>query len=211
MSHDVYDEIRALIAGGHYLGGDAMPEQELAERLGVSRTPVREALRRLMAEGVVERRSNRRTHLVEMDRDRVVDIFTVRAALEPVAARLAATEVTTAFLDALVASIRRMDRALAARQPDLRAYRQGNEDFHWAILARSGNGTLDATVRGVSRRPIVSPTFNGWTPEELERSQNHHRELVAAFEAADPEWAEAVMRCHMVAARAIYLRIAREG
>jgi DNA-binding GntR family transcriptional regulator len=208
MSLDVYDEIRALIARGHYLGGDAMPEQELAERLGVSRTPVREALRRLMAEGVVERRSNRRTHLAEMDRDRVVDIFAVRAALEPVGARLAATGVTADFLDDLAACIHRMDAALAVRQPDLRAYRQGNEDFHWAILARSGNATLDATVRGVSRRPIVSPTFNGWTAEELARSQGHHRELLAAFEANDPEWAEAVMRCHMVAARAVYQRLA---
>lgn len=211
MSLDVYDEIRALIARGHYLGGDAMPEQDLAERLGVSRTPVREALRRLMAEGVVERRSNRRTHLAEMDPDRVVEIFTVRAALEPVAARQATARVTPDFLDGLAACIARMDTALASRHPDLRAYRQGNEDFHWAILVQSGNTTLDVTVRGVSRRPIVSPTFKGWTAEELARSQGHHRELFVAFEAGDPEWAEAVMRCHMVAARAVYLKIATQG
>src|SRR5512147_1913489 len=142
MSLDIYDEIRALIARGHYLGGDAMPEQELAERLGVSRTPVREALNRLQAEGVVERRSNRRVHLAEMDPDRVVEIFAVRAALEPIAARLATGFVTPGFLEELSTAIERMEVALGARQPDLRAYRQGNEDFHWAILARSGSATL---------------------------------------------------------------------
>lgn len=211
MSQDVYDEIRRLISVGHYIGGDALPEVELAERLGVSRTPIREALRRLQAEGIVERRSNRRVYLADMDPTGVVEIFTVRAALEPIAARLATPCVQDDFLEYLAALIERMEEVRLQTPPNLRAYRQANEEFHWAILARAGNAALETTVRTVARQPLVSPTFNGWNWEELERSQHHHRELIAAFKARDADWAEAVMRCHMLAARAAFIRVSQFG
>jgi len=207
MSVDVYRDIRTRISRGEFLGGDAMREEDLAQRLGVSRTPIREALNRLEAEGIVERRSNRRVHLREMDAHQVVDIFAVRAVLEPVAARLAAERADGAFVANLRALVGRMEVARLMRPPDLKAYRQANEAFHWAILEQSDNPTLDSTVRLVARRPIVGPTFNGWSPEELQRSQAHHKELLAAFEARDADWAYAAMLCHMLAARAAFKRL----
>ncbi len=207
MSGDVYREIRTRISRGEFLGGDALREEDLAHRLGVSRTPIREALNRLEAEGIVERRSNRRVHLREMDARQVVDIFAVRAVLEPAAARLAAERADGAFVAGLGALVDRMETARLSRSPDLKAYRQANEAFHWAILEQSGNTTLDSTVRLVARRPIVGPTFNGWSPEELQRSQAHHKELLAAFEARDADWAHAIMLSHMLAARAAFRRL----
>lgn len=204
---EISERIRDLVLKGVYIAGEAMPEEELAERLSVSRTPIREALRRLQAEGLVERRSNRRVYLTEVSLATVVDIFEVRARVEPMAAGLAAAKVDATFLDLLGERIEAMDVARLAAHPDLRAYRQANEDFHWAILRQSGNGALDAAVRAIARRQLTSPTFNGWNFTELERSQNHHRELVAAFEIGDCEWAEAVMTAHLRAARATYDRI----
>ena len=208
ITQDVYRMIRELIVKGDYLGGEAMPEQELAERLQVSRTPVREALRRLQAEGVVERRANRRVHLVGVDPQAILDIFRVRAGIEPMAARLAAARVDEAFLDLLARQIERMDAARLAPEPNLKLYRQANEDFHWAILRQSGNHALDFTVRAAARWPVAGPTFSGWSAFELARSQDHHREALAAFEAGDGDWAEAVMSLHLHAAHAAYRRIA---
>lgn len=85
---DVYGMIRELIVAGEYLSGDPMPEEELADRLEISRTPVREALKRLQAEGLVERRANRRVYLCELNPSTIVETFVVRARLEPLAARL---------------------------------------------------------------------------------------------------------------------------
>jgi DNA-binding GntR family transcriptional regulator len=207
MSHEVYREIRRLIAEGDYLGGDALPEVELAERLGVSRTPVREALGRLQAEGVVVRRDNRRVYLAEMDPAHVVEIFTIRAALESIAARVATPRVDAAFLERMETLVALMETARTRTPPDLRSYRELNEELHWSILALAGDVTLEETVRSVSRRPAPSPTFNDWTAEELARSQQQHRELLAAFRAGDADWAEAIMRTHLLAARASFMRI----
>lgn len=208
MRTDAYEMIRSLILSGAYISGDPMPEEELAARLQVSRTPVREALNRLQAEGIVERHANRRAYLAEVNPTTVVDIFEVRARLEPMAARLAASRVDDEFLRLLQERVEAMEAARTAHEPDLRLYRQANEDFHWAILKQSGSGALDVTVRGVARRRITSPTFRGWTAEEIARSQSHHRELLAAFRAADAAWAESVMTTHLYAARAAYLRLA---
>ncbi|WP_195759886.1 GntR family transcriptional regulator [Paracoccus sp. S-4012] len=207
MRQDVYELIRGLILAGEYISGDPMPEEQLAERLQVSRTPVREAMKRLQSEGIIERRENRRAYLAEVNPVTVVDIFMVRARLEPMAAKLAASRVDEGFLAALEARIAEMETARLAAEPDLRLYRQANEGFHWAILKQSGSGALDSTVRSVARRRITSPTFRGWTAEELERSQSHHRELLAAFRLNDPDWAEAVMTAHLHAARATYFRL----
>lgn len=209
MRTNVYEMIRSLILAGEYISGDPMPEEQLAARLQVSRTPVREALRRLESEGIVERHANRRVHLAEVNPITVVDIFEVRARLEPMAARLAAARADEGFLRHLENRVAAMETARTAPEPDLRLYRQANEDFHWAILKRSESGALDSTVRSVARRRITSPTFRGWTAEEIARSQSHHRELLAAFRAADAAWAESVMTTHLYAARAAYLRLAK--
>jgi DNA-binding GntR family transcriptional regulator len=108
----------------------------------------------------------------------------------------------------LAARIETMEQARLAPVPNLKLYRQANEDFHWEILQHSGNHTLDFTVRAAARWPIVGPTFSGWNAIELARSQDHHREALAAFEIRDGVWAEAVMSVHLHAALAAYRRVA---
>lgn len=205
---DVYDGIRKLIISGEFVAGDHMPEEMLADRLNTSRTPVRDALQQLVSEGIVERRQNRRVYLANVNPMTVVEIFAVRARLEPLAARLASQNVEAEFLDDLRGLIEEMDRAVTAREPDRRLYRQQNENFHWRILTQSASSAVATAVKQVARHRLTSPTFEQWTRAELERSQNHHRELLDAFTAADPDWADAIMSAHLYAARSIYSRTA---
>lgn len=205
---DAYEGIRQLIISGQFGAGDPMPEEMLAERLEISRTPVRDALHQLEAEGIIERRQNRRAYLAEVNPMTVVDIFAVRARLEPLAARLAASKVDELFLKDLEGFVGKMDRTAQEKEPDRRLYREQNEHFHWRILAQSESSAVATAVRGVARHRITSPTFDRWTPAELQRSQNHHKELMDAFRAGDPDWADAVMTVHLYAARSVYEKAA---
>lgn len=210
MADDIYAKIRALIAEGAYIGGDAIPESELAVRLGVSRTPIREAMRRLQAEGIIQREAYRRAVLVEVDPNEVIHIFTARAALEPVAAGMAVEKSDAAFIDGLRDLHDRMDHAIHMPDPDRRAYRDCNARFHRLIWRQGGNAIFADLVNLVARKPVVSPTFNSWTRDELIRSNRQHSDLVAAFAANDKDWAEAAMAAHLFSSRATYRRISEE-
>lgn len=207
MAEDIYGRIRALIADGTYIGGDVLPEGELAARLGVSRTPIREALRRLQAEGVIQREAYRRAVVAETDPDEIIHIFTMRAAVEPIAVGLAMAHVDEPFMNRLRDLHARMDHAIAAADPDRRAYREFNAVFHRVIWSQGGNLLLADMVNAIARKPVVSPTFNNWTRAELVRSNRQHGELLEAFEARDTEWAETTMKAHLLSSRASYRRI----
>lgn len=207
MAEDIYARIRALIAEGAYIGGDSIPESELATRLGVSRTPVREAMRRLQAEGVIRREAYRRAIVVDLDPNEVIHIFTARAALEPIAAGMAVPFADADFIDALRDLHARMDHAILQTDPDRRAYRDLNAQFHRVIWRQGGNAIFSDLVNMVARKPVVSPTFNNWTQAELIRSNRQHEDVVSAFDAQDKEWVEAAMRAHLLSSRANYRRI----
>lgn len=207
MADDIYGKIRALIAEGAYLGGDVLPESELAVRLGVSRTPIREAMRRLQAEGVIRREAYRRAVVVDLDPNEVIHIFTARAALEPIAVGMAMEKVDQAFLDQLGELHREMDEAIHADEPERRRYRDLNAKFHRAIWAQGGNAVFAELVNLVARKPVVSPTFNNWTLDELIRSNRQHGEMLDAFAVGDTEWAKAAMAAHLLSSRANYRRI----
>src|SRR5690554_6074054 len=160
MADDIYARIRALIAGGEYLGGDVLPESELATRLGVSRTPIREAMRRLQAEGVIRREAYRRAVVVDLDPDEIIHIFTARAVLEPIAVAMAMEKADKPFLDQLGQLHREMDEVVHAPQPDRRRYRDLNAKFHRVIWAQGDSAVFAELVNMVARKPVVSPTFN---------------------------------------------------
>ncbi|KAA0971823.1 GntR family transcriptional regulator [Aureimonas fodinaquatilis] len=210
MADDIYSKIRALIAEGVYIGGDTIPESELAARLGVSRTPIREAMRRLQAEGVIQREAYRRAVVVEIDPNEVIHIFTARAALEPVATGMAVAKSDAEFVDSLRDFHSRMDHAIHLPDPDRRSYRDLNAQFHRRIWKQGGNTIFANLVNLVARNPVVSPTFNSWTREELIRSNRQHDDLVSAFAADDGDWAEAAMAAHLFSSRATYRRISEE-
>jgi DNA-binding GntR family transcriptional regulator len=205
-----YGVIRAGILSGEFARGQRLREEELAERVGVSRTPVREALRRLDAEGLIDFTPNRGARVTAWSARELVDLYEARALLEGFGARLAAARINAAQLDGLTVIAAKM-AAVAESDPkradELTAL---NGQFHRAIVLASGNSQLDSLVRGLMDVPLISRTFQRYSPERMRASQFHHNELVDALRARDGEWAEAVMRAHILAARTTVLESMRD-
>ena len=202
-----YSTVRDGILRGAYAAGTRLTEQELAHTAGVSRTPVREALRRLHAEGLVHFEPNHGAVVAQLEPADVEEIFEMRALLEPISARRAVERATAAQIAEL--------RALAEQQIAESARRRGdylvrigelNGHFHRSIQVAAGSDRLAKALAGLVEAPLILRTFGQYTAAELERSADQHLELVQAFEARDPLWAHSIMRAHILAGRATYVR-----
>jgi DNA-binding GntR family transcriptional regulator len=197
-----YSEIRASIVDGVFPPGSHLEEESIAEAVGVSRTPVREALRRLASEGFVEFVPHQGAFVPAWTTADYHEIFDLRAILESFAARLAARQISDATLVQLDSLTQEMD-ALADRMTKSRmdALAELNNEFHSTVVRASGNRRLLQLTRSAVALPLVLRTFQRYSPDRLRRSMQHHREIVAALRAHDENWAEAVMRTHILSAR----------
>ena len=198
-SDHAYRRIRAQIMTGERAGGDWLREGDLAESIGVSRTPVREALRRLTAEGLVRYERNRGVQVAAWTPQDLDEIFSLRSVLEPWACRLAAMSASM-DLDELDRLAGDMDAAARGSVADIDRITELNNRFHRLVLEGSRNRRLDSVVSSVVQVPLVWQTFSHYSDDDLRRSLAHHHELVAALAARDPDWAESVMRSHVRAA-----------
>jgi DNA-binding GntR family transcriptional regulator len=197
-------DLRELILAGDLAAGEHLGEVELADRLGLSRTPVREALTRLAAEGLVALEAHRGARVTSFSREDLHGIFDVRRALEPRATARAAAHATAADLDALEVLAARM-LAVGAPGPDqdLDALVDLNRDFHARLLDLARAPALGAALANVVHTPVVTRTFHAYDAASLARSLAHHVEIVAALRAGDGDWAGAVMASHLGNARAV--------
>ena len=198
-----YKRIRDDILKGALRGGDRLIEQRLALDLGISRTPVREALRRLTLEGFVERGSGYSTRVAHLDTSEVDQIFELRALLEPYAARGAARHATDGQIETLRTLAQQMRDLTPARiDDDYNAISEMNEIFHRTIYEASGSPRLVYIMASVIDIGTVARTYHRYTDRDLERSAAHHQEIVEAIEARAPDWAARAMTSHILAAQA---------
>ena len=219
--------VRDLILHGDLPPGSRLGEVELADRLGVSRTPVREALGRLAAEGLVEIVPNRGARVSSWTVAELQDVFELRARLEPRLAALAVPRAAAADAAELERLARAMERAgasgphrdldardLDARDLDARdldALVPLNRAFHGRLVDLAGRPAMAAALAGAVHAPIVVRNFHAYDDASLARSLAHHLEIVAAVRAGDPDWAAAVMTAHIHNARAVMVRAPTEG
>lgn len=208
----VYEAVRAGILDGTYEFGARLGEVELAATFGVSRTPVREALRRLDSEGLLETLPNRGARVRSWSGRELDDIFDLRALLEGHAAGLAAARVGPADVEQLHALCDEMERvSRGGRAYDLDRLADFNGQLHRQILELSGNALLPQLVRSITQLPMVVSTFAHYSADQLQRSMRQHRELVEALAARDAQWATAVMRSHVLSARRVMLPAEHQG
>ncbi|WP_142846769.1 GntR family transcriptional regulator [Telmatospirillum sp. J64-1] len=204
-----YHAIKGRLLRNEWPDGTYLRETELAESLGVSRTPVRDALRRLAVEGLVETIPNAGTRVRGWNAQDLDEIFGLRSLLEGYAARLAAQRLSEEEIGELRTLCEEME-AIVARGSEDRSRREAlaplNERFHTLILQGSRNGRLAQMTRQVVSIPLVLRTFTRYEPEEIRRSMSHHREMVEAFAARDPIWAESIMLAHLQAGFAVMKR-----
>jgi len=201
-----YDGVTELIASGAFEPGSRLREGTLAEALGVSRTPIREALRRLAAEGMVEMLPNRGALLIGFSSEDLESLSALRLRMEPYGVRLAVPRLTEDDLEELQTLVDQMNEY--ALIPDLDSIGKLNDQFHQKFLTRSGNRLLAGAVTNMIRPSIVRRTFHRYSPRQLQRSMAHHTEILEAAKEGDAEWAEAVMRVHILAGRSTVLGFA---
>jgi DNA-binding GntR family transcriptional regulator len=194
------ETLREQILGGALSAGARLGEVELAERLGVSRTPVREALSRLSAEGLVELAPNRGARVATWTVAELEGVFALRSLLEPQLTALAVPHATPADLAELDELATRMtelgDRDLDALVPLNRA-------FHDRLVTLAAAPALAGALAAAVHSPLVARNFHAYDAVSLRRSMAHHVEIVAALRARDAEWARAVMTAHIHNARAV--------
>ena len=198
------DLIRQAIVDGRVLPGQRLKEEELAQQLGISRTPIREALLVLQTEGLLEATPNRGATVRSYDPAELEEMYDLRALLESHAARRAATRVTAAQLEELRASCDRFAALLGG--DDLPALVAENGFFHDTILAAAESERLSGMVRQVVAMPLVYKSYVWYSPAQASASHHYHLQLVKALERADGERAEIVMREHVFEARDVLVQ-----
>ena len=192
-----YRHIRGEILSGALEPGAPLREEALAAACGVSRTPVREALRRLEAERFVQRSDTQRSFVATLSPDDIAEGFALRTMLESHAAGRAAVRATPAQIEALASHNAAIGVAVAADPVDIAAFVTHNRAFHQIVIEAAGSDRLAAMLGTVVEQPIVLRTARHYDRDAVTRSHAEHDELVLAFRRRDAEWARAVMTAHI--------------
>ncbi|MFC4295917.1 GntR family transcriptional regulator [Novosphingobium tardum] len=196
-SDRAYTAIREMIMSGELAPGDPLGEEALAERCGVSRTPVRDALRRLESEMLITRSDTQRSFVADWSIDDVADLFELRAMLEGHAAKRAADRMSASTLQELRRCNAALRSAVTASPPDVDLFLERNREFHALILEAAGSRKLVSLLAAVIEQPVIWRTAHHYGEEELRRSCGEHEELLAAFARRDGSWAESIMAGHI--------------
>jgi DNA-binding GntR family transcriptional regulator len=200
----VLERLRALILTGEYGPDERLIEEQLAERLGVSRTPVRQALTMLEAEGLVEITPNRGATVCSFTIEDVWDIYDLRAVLEGHAARRAAARIQRHELERLRGLAGEME-GLAGKfddhEEEIRALVGLNQEFHGTIVGASRNMRLKRLINRTVQVPLMFKAFFWYTPHERVISNHYHRQILEALEKGDADRAEIIMREHVYEGR----------
>lgn len=196
-----YLKIRRRILAGDLAAGERLKERELAEELGLSRTPVRSAITRLIHEGFVERGGGYSTKVASFPDQELDQIFEIRRRLECYAAGQAALLASADQIDRLDDLTTRMEALTPPRSNDDRQELAAiNTEFHRIIAEASASPRLMAVLQMAVDVGIVTRTFHVFSDADRIRSARHHRELVDAIRARSQDWAESVMSSHILAA-----------
>lgn len=203
----IFLTLRTEILSGVHQPGTPMREVTLAERFGVSRTPVREALSRLQQERLLVRVA-RGLHVPKVDPQQVIQVYDMRILLEEEAAGQAAR--ARQFTDQMrLEALLERDRGLSS--PDDQTRINTNLEFHAAVWACAHNPVLQDLLERLSTHLIHAPRSTLSIGQRWEDALEEHAELVAAIDRQDAEAARQIARAHMETARTLRLQLLREG
>jgi DNA-binding GntR family transcriptional regulator len=201
--------LRDAILKGRFAAGTRLRQADLADQLGISRTPVREALGRLQQEGLVQLLPRGGVRVARLELDEAVEIYHLREVLDGLAARLAASRATPAALAKLERALGRMATCLERR--DANRWFGAHVAFHDEMFRASGNARLQA-LSAVVRLSIqhFHPLLLT-TAHRLEDAHREHRAIWEAIAAHDAVGAERLARAHIANARDIALKAMTQG
>ncbi len=195
LKDKAYAVIKDAIVSVRLEPGTPLVEYELAQQLGISKTPVRDALQELEREGFVTRVFSKGTYVTEVTMEDMTEIFQLRAVLEGLAARLAVPLMTPEELDQIVANHAAAEAALADGNVSLCS--QYGQKLHQAIISKADNQRLTLIIRNLDehlkRLRVLSDRITG----RLFTSMREHLAIVEALDRRDPMAAEQAMRDHL--------------
>ncbi len=195
LHEELADILREMIVDCQLTPGDRINEKQLTEHFGVSRTPLREALKVLSKEGLIQLNVNRGAIVAPVTLSDLQEVFPVLAALEGVAGELACENITDAQLRAVRRAHALMESAY--RDGDLNTYFKYNQDIHSRILDAADNPTLASHHRTLYGRVKRARFLANLSNERWKSAMEEHAEILSALEARDGVKLPAILRRHL--------------
>ena len=199
------EQVRAAIVENRYPPGQRLVEQRIAEELGLSRTPVREALRRLESEGLVVSERNRGAMVRPLSATEVVDLYGLRIRLESYAVEVATDRATEVELGQLVAAADAFSEVRRTVDVDalegVRLLHEANRRFHDTIITAARHRRLATMLARTVDIPLVFQAFRTFGAAEIERSDSFHHLIADAMSRRDAARAAALMAEHIAQGR----------
>lgn len=197
----VYDSLREAIVKGRLAAGERLVESQLAEQLGVSRTPVREALRMLEQDGMAVAIPRRGTVVAGLKREDAIEIYNIRAVLEGLAARLAAVSITPEEISQLRGLLEQLNPALSGGEHYMKVHAQFNQILIRASRSPRIAQLLDTFSGQLGSLRGISLT----TPERRMQAWKEHNAIVDALENRDSDLAEVLAKKHVENAKSAFM------
>jgi DNA-binding GntR family transcriptional regulator len=206
LSETVAQRIRDMIHRGVLKTGDRIVEKKLCDALGVSRTPLREAMRILKSEGLVDLVPHKGAYVAQPSMEDVEELFDVMSILEGQCARVASKKMSEADFARLEKLHQKLEKFFELKDHD--KYLEVNHKYHSLIQEMAGNRVLNEILGGLRQKILLYRQRQLYQPDRFEASMNEHRLLLEAFRNRDADAAERLMKRHLMnqceALRAVY-------
>lgn len=205
----IREDVLSSILRGELRPGQRITEPAIAARLGVSRVPVREALRELESAGLVESRKHTGVFVRQLSDAETADLYELRSVLDAFGGKRAAEAPTPDLIKILKLLLSEMDAAAAIS--DISAYYNANLRFHWAIVEASGNAQVIEAYRGIVQKLHLARLTNLASNAGIQFSVREHRAIFNAIRAGKPADCETLMAHHVKAAKRRLFNISVHG
>lgn len=195
LHQEIANNLREMIMSAELREGDKIKENELCDLMGISKTPLREALRVLSAEGLIRLIPNRGAYVTTPTFEEIKEMFDVMSVLEGVCARTATEKMNATDFSKLEQLHKKLEENF--RRTDQKEYIHQNNSFHALVQELAGNNTLNQIVNGLRQKILLYRFQSLNLPGRFAQSIREHRDLLAAFRKRNPQQAEMLMKSHL--------------
>jgi len=201
VSDEVHTELRRRLIAGHFNPGQKLKEEHIAAELGVSRTPVRAAIQRLVSEGLLETGPKRGAIVSEWRDSDTEEIFELRVLAEGQAAAWATRHITPEEIDRMEALNARIEKAVRTKPKGyLEEIQTANLSFHMALYESCGSARLRLFGTDLLQYPLVTGGFYIYSDADALESIRQHTDIVNALRSRNSDWAKSSLTSHLCAA-----------
>lgn len=196
LHDELTERLRNMIVEGVLVSGEKVPERELCEKLGVSRTPMREALKVLAAENLISLEPNRGARVRTLTVEDLEEVFPVLGALEVLTGELACKNITDAQMTELIKAHNKMIKHF--RRADMPEYFRYNQRIHEIIMDAAANPTLSTAYQSLAVRVRRARYLANNNNERWQQAVDEHEEIMAALDSRDGQLLGSILKRHLM-------------